>query len=162
MIQTMDKDDNICGAIAIANALQITVQEVLERGWKGNFRGNDDDSIWHHETALKNLGYGMDKLSLGDILDCRYIPGKTCICMLADSMNPLSYHWFVLCAPNEKGVLVLDGVKDSKIQVRWDRIKSGWGMASAAYQITDIAQNISWYKRLWVWVTGIIKFKIWG
>ena len=161
-IQTMRPDDNICGAIAIANALQIPVQDVLSRGWQGKFVGNDDDSIWHHEFALKNLGHGIDKLSLSDIMQCLHKPNKTCACLLANDEDPTSYHWFLLCAPNEKGVLVLDGVKPNKVQVKWSRIKSGWGVASAAYQINDIPQKIEWYKKLWVWITGVLNFKIWG
>lgn len=160
---TMKPTQNICGMVALANALGISLEEIRERGWLGNFRGNDDDSIYHHEIALQRLGYGMRQIGKEEVLNADFTPGKTLLCMLANDANPISYHWFVLCEPTSKGVAVMDGVNENKISVKWSRIDSGWGKLACAYVITDVApKSISWYKKLWVYLTGLMKFRLWG
>ena len=160
---TMPKDGNICGEVALANALDKTLDEIDRVGWLGKFCGNDDDSIYHHEIALQRLGYGMRQIGKEEVLNADFVPGKTLLCMLADNRNPLSYHWFVLCEPTTKGVAVMDGINENKISVKWARIDSGWGKLACAYIITDVApKTIVWYKRLWVWLTGLMRFRLWG
>lgn len=160
---TMRPEQNICGEVAIANATGLTLAEVDQKGWLGKFWGNDDDSIYHHEVALQRLGYGMQQIDKEEVLNAEFVPGKTLLCMLADDKNPISYHWFVLCEPTSKGVAVMDGISENKISVKWARIASGWGKLACAYIITDVApKSVSWYKRAWVWLTGMMKFKLWG
>lgn len=157
------RQSNDCGITALANATGKSYEEIAQIGWRNTFKGNDDDSIYHHEVALQRLGYGMQQIDKEEVLNAEFVPGKTLLCMLADDKNPISYHWFVLCEPTSKGVAVMDGIKDNKISVKWSRIASGWGKLACAYIITDVApKNVLWYKRLWVFITGMIKFKMWG
>jgi hypothetical protein len=162
IIYTMKPDNNICGPVAIANALQMPIENVLVDGWNDTFYGNDDDSVWHHEAALKRLGYGIQRKTFIDLLECNFTPGKTLLCMLVNDADPTSYHWFTLYEGTLRGVAVLDGIKASKISISWERIKSGWGIAATAYEINNAPESLSWYKRLWVWLTSVIKFKMWG
>jgi len=154
---------NDCGIVALANATGKSYEEVMQIGWRNTFAGNDDDSIYHHEIALQRLGYGMQQIDKEEVMNADFVPGKTLLLMLSDDTWPLSYHWFVLCEPTTKGVAMMDGVKDQKVSVKWERVKSGWGKLACAYIITDVApKSISWYKRLWVYLTGLMKFRLWG
>lgn len=159
-----DKSDNRCGLLALAAVLEMPVDEVNKIGWHGKFYGNDDDSFLHHKQAVSNLGFGFKRRTVHELISGICAADKTLFMMLADDSNPVSYHWFIYHAKTDKYVWAWDGYKDVPVGILPERILSGWGVFSAAYEIVP---QISTYKpnilqRLWLWLTGLMKFKLWG
>jgi hypothetical protein len=162
-VQLMTPPDfNNCGPVAVATATQIPLGRVLSDGWSGSFRGNDDDSIIHHENALKRLGFGIKRLSKDQVCAGQFTSNKTLLMMISDTSSPLSYHWFVLGEITSRGVKAYDGRQKEPVQITWPRIITGWGILTCAYEITENPKELSWWKKAWVKLTAWIKFKIWG
>ena len=156
------RTNNDCGIACIANITGKSYEEVRDIGWQGKFRGNDDDSFWHHQIALHNLGYGYRRINQTEFVHGKFTPGKAALMMLANSADPLSYHWFAVMGLASQGILVADGKSDSLVSIKFERVLAGWGKLSTAYEITERVQDMAWWKRLWYNITGAIKFRLWG
>ena len=154
-----------CGPVALANATGLPYETVMSVGWRGLFKGNDDDTSLHLQAALGHLGYGWTNKNLNDIAGCDFAPGKTVAMILADDSNPLSYHWFTLLHPTARGIAVYDGIKDRPVTILWPRFISGWGSLSKAMEIREPSvqpQSLRWYQQAWVWfTTRVLRFPTW-
>lgn len=159
-----DKKDNRCGALALAAVLESDFETINLKGWNNTFCGNDDDSYLHHKAALKKMNVGYKPLSYESVIAGHFTSNKALILLLTNDSNPVSYHWFILNGADNKHVFAYDGIKESVVKITHDRIKSGWGVFSAAYEVIPATNPIKLgrFERFWLWITGIVKIKIWG
>lgn len=156
--------DNRCGPLAVSAVTEKHIDEVLQIGWSGKFRGNDDDSFIHHKQAILNLGYNFNVLTRHNIQEGRFKNDTTLALMLTSNKSPLSYHWFILNDADSDYLYVWDGLKQTPIRMTWGHFKTAWGVMSVAYEIIPKKKDskLGLLESFWIWITGLIKYRIWG
>jgi hypothetical protein len=156
-MEVMGDNPIICGPVAVANATGSPLATVLDR-WPSPFRGNDDDSPWHHYAALTRLGWTHKPLTVDALLARVGDPGvKRVVVLLHRADDPImSQHWVTVESVEPGAVRVWWG--DGTVRVipaaaLHRDVNAAW--PNVIYEAVPVGE--AWkakpWTRLWLWLT---------
>ena len=155
------RTENSCGPDAMACATSID-HDAVDRAWGiddiGKFK-NIADTPWNHFAALKKLNIPWTIRTCGDIQAGRCANQKTVILVHSTDHPLLAQHWVVLNAVYPDGTVSLhwgDGSLKVYGPESFRRLYSGGKNVGpqCAYEVGIGSTSLSWYQRLYAWVTG--------